>query len=341
MKKPKLLIVCGQWPYASGGGPSKSVVKGGIENRVLAYRNYILKDDYEVYFLFHHPPMIPQLVLPNNNNVPNPNEIQLKAINPDIVFFMNDDFDFSSVPILQHFKDNRKTLLMTQKWRVAGSKGYDAVITNYADVPTEESVLQIGGFYDENIYYPDRKKERYVLHVGRIHDSKNQVELVSQYKKEIYLKYKIPLYMVGGTFTNDYFQQVYKYVDGISVIGTAKANVPYNDRNWVNGTALARIYNSARLFVLPSKQETFGLALAEAMACGCTCVVDGEYPGMPQEELSEYVLGNVYESTGSIIKNIDKALADNLRIDGSKWVKKFSLSQQKSRIISFIKSKVG
>lgn len=333
MKKPRMLIVCGQYPYPK--------IKGGIENRIRAYRDFILKDDYEVFFYFYHPPMIPKLKFPNGTEVTAPTEQQLKAIKPFITFFMNDDVSFNKVPILKHFKETSRSLLMTQKWRVAGSGDYDAVITNYADVPTEDSVLQIGGFYDDKIYFKDRKPERYVLHVGRIHGTKNQVELVKSYKKEIYLKHKIPLYMVGGTFTNDYFQEVYKHVDGTAIIGTCQPNVPYNDRNWINNSALARIYNSARLFVLPSKQETFGLALAEAMACGCTCVVDGEYPGMPQDELKDYVVGNVHEYTGSIIENIDKALTEDIRLDGSEWIKQFSLPEQKKKIVKFIKTRIG
>jgi len=333
MVKQKLLMVCGQYAWPK--------IKGGIENRIRAYRDFILSDDYEVYFYFYHPPMIPKLKMPNGQEVVNPSEKQLKEINPHITFFMNDDFDFNKAPALKHLKANTRTILMTQKWRIANSGTYDAVITNYADVPTDESVLQIGGFYDNKIYYKDRKQERFVIHVGRIHDTKNQVELVKNYKKEIYLKHKIPLYMVGGTFTNDYFQEVYKYVDGIAVMGTAKPGVPYTDRNWINNEALARLYNSARLFVLPSKQETFGLALAEAMACGTTCVVDGEYPGMPQQELEGQVLGNVYGYTGSIIQNIDRALTDNIRIDGSEWIKRFSLPEQKLKIIDFIKQRTG
>ena len=331
--KQKILMVCEQWAWPK--------IKGGIESRIRAYRDVILKDDFEVYFYFTHAQMVPKLRMPNDMDVVNPPMVQMRAINPDITLFMNGDCGMQKVPILKHFRDTSKTILMTQKWKKGDAAEFDAVITNYADVPTDESVLQIGGFYDSSIFYKARNAEKFVLHVGRIHDTKNQVELVKNYKKEIYLKHKIPLYMVGGTFTNDYFQEVYKYVDGVSVMGTAKKGVPYTDRNWINNKALARLYNSARLFVLPSKQETFGLALSEAMACGTTCVVDGEYPGMPQEELENYVLGNVREYTGSIIQNIDKALTEDIRLDGAEWVRKFSLLEQKRTIIDFIKIRIS
>ncbi|XZG71517.1 glycosyltransferase family 4 protein [Chitinibacteraceae bacterium HSL-7] len=52
----------------------------------------------------------------------------------------------------------------------------------------------------------------------------------------------------------------------------AALRAKYPDVNWLgvlNQQELARVYNSADVFVFPSKTDTFGLVLLEAMACGC------------------------------------------------------------------------
>jgi glycosyltransferase involved in cell wall biosynthesis len=52
----------------------------------------------------------------------------------------------------------------------------------------------------------------------------------------------------------------------------AKLKVAYPEVNYLgvmNQTELAEVYASADVFVFPSKTDTFGLVLLEAMACGC------------------------------------------------------------------------
>lgn len=42
---------------------------------------------------------------------------------------------------------------------------------------------------------------------------------------------------------------------------------------WVDDALLPAIYRGARVHVLPTAEETFGRSVAEAMACGCPCLV--------------------------------------------------------------------
>lgn len=52
----------------------------------------------------------------------------------------------------------------------------------------------------------------------------------------------------------------------------AQLRARYPDVNWLgvlNPQELAQVYNSADVFVFPSRTDTFGLVLLEAMACGC------------------------------------------------------------------------
>ncbi len=77
----------------------------------------------------------------------------------------------------------------------------------------------------------------------------------------------------------------------------------YPDVNWLgmlNQQELARVYNAADVFVFPSKTDTFGLVLLEAMACGCPVaaypvtgpidVIGTDGPGALREDLREACL---------------------------------------------------
>jgi len=82
-----------------------------------------------------------------------------------------------------------------------------------------------------------------------------------------------------------------------------KAKYANADINWLgvlNQQELAEVYNAADVFVFPSKTDTFGLVLLEAMACGCPVaaypvtgpidVIGPHGPGALREDLKEACL---------------------------------------------------
>ncbi len=68
----------------------------------------------------------------------------------------------------------------------------------------------------------------------------------------------------------------------------------------MNQQELAEVYNAADVFVFPSKTDTFGLVLLEAMACGCPVaaypvtgpidVIGPHGPGALRDDLKEACL---------------------------------------------------
>lgn len=82
-----------------------------------------------------------------------------------------------------------------------------------------------------------------------------------------------------------------------------KAKYADADINWLgvlNQQELAEVYNAADVFVFPSKTDTFGLVLLEAMACGCPVaaypvtgpidVIGPHGPGALRDDLKEACL---------------------------------------------------
>ena len=91
---------------------------------------------------------------------------------------------------------------------------------------------------------------------------------------------------------------------------------------------------------MPSPRESFCIAMVEAMACGLTCVVNGEYEGFNEEELRPHVYGNITGKHGSILATLDEALGRDVRIDPSEWVRKYSLVETRKKVIPFINARV-
>ena len=207
-------------------------------------------------------------------------------------------------------------------------------------------LLIVGGSYDDEVFYPDRANRdragpdrggrELVLNVGRIHPDKHQLELVEGYRERIFEEYGLPLYLAGGVADLDYFREVERYIDGVSVVSIIDPGQPLASSNWRSARDIALPCNRARLFVLASPKESFGLALIEAMACGTTCVVNGEYRGFAEADLRPNVYGNITGKRGSVVDLAARALCDDVRIDASEWARKYALCETREVLSRFI-----
>jgi glycosyltransferase involved in cell wall biosynthesis len=202
-------------------------------------------------------------------------------------------------------------------------------------------LLIIGGSYDDEVFHsdpagPDRGGDAWVLTVGRIHPDKHQLELVETYRERVFEEYGLPLYLAGGVADLDYFREVERYIDGVSVVSSIDPGQPLAISNWRSAREIALLLHRARLFVLASPKESFGLALIEAMACGTTCVVNGEYRGFAELDLRPNVYGNITGKRGSVVDLAACALRDNVRIDASEWARKYALREIRRLLSRFI-----
>ena len=108
-------------------------------------------------------------------------------------------------------------------------------------------VLWSRGF-DKEIFYPAEggSKKEYLLYVGRVAIEKNIEEFLK-------MESDLPKVVVGGGPMLKTFKRKYPKV---TFAGFKK------------GKELADLYRDAACFVFPSKTDTFGIVLIEALACG-------------------------------------------------------------------------
>jgi len=204
-----------------------------------------------------------------------------------------------------------------------------------------DDVLLVGGSFDDDLFRPQRRDEDIVLAVGRIHPDKNQLELVSRYRDAIFEPYGLPLHLVGGASDPDYYDAVAPFVDGVAVVSSiVDPRQPAADANWRSARQIAALCNRARLFVSASPREAFGLALVEALACGTTCVVNGDYRGFAEADLRPRVHGNVTARRGSIVDLVAEALRDDVRIDASQWARRYAMPALRDAVTRFVDDRV-
>ncbi|MFL6213205.1 MAG: glycosyltransferase [Blastocatellia bacterium] len=204
-----------------------------------------------------------------------------------------------------------------------------------------DGLLLLGASYNADIFFKQRAQEEFVLCVARIHPDKNQLELVREYKERIYERHGLPLYLVGGIGDPDYFSRVNEYIDDVSVLSTVDRKRPSATSAWKTPEEVAALCNRARLFAMASPKESFCMALIEAMACATTCVVNGHYWGFDEADIRPNVFGNITAKRGGILDLVDEALRRDVRIDGSVWAQKFSLTETKGKLLSFISERLA
>ncbi len=338
MIKKKVLLVCNQLPYPC--------VNNGIERLIVGYESLVFSD-FNVYLLFNregHPIQMFHYGRPLPGT-PNPKDLLAEQFAFVLLFNYDADFQHDSLilPLLQRFP----CFQFLQSHPIAGidDNHFRGTITQSSTMPGAD-VFVPGGFYDSSVFFKkEGRSEEFVVCVARIHEHKNQFELVHGYKERIYSKYGLPLVLAGGGgvhYEEDvYFREVMGHVDGTAIISNADLHSPFAPASWLGANAVADLFHRARLAVMPSPHESFCIALLEALACGTTCVVNGNYPAFAPKDLGPRVFGKVTGKQGPILDWIDQALEKDIRIDASQWVTRFSLDAIKPKLLQFVWKRIG
>jgi glycosyltransferase involved in cell wall biosynthesis len=330
--KKRILLVCNQNPYPC--------INGGIERLISDYESHVFAD-FDVYMLFYNPGDAIRMFYYGQTLPGDVEQHQLLTEDWEFVFFFNYDTDFEDDAYIQPVLERFPCFLFTQTHPMPGlnDKKFRGIVS-HSSSNRHADVFLPGGFYNSHVFFKNGRTEEFAVCIGRIHEEKNQLELVAAYKERIYDRYQLPLYLVGGVRGGArgllYFDQVNEFIDNRSILSTVDLQQPRGLRSWLEPSQVAALCNRARLFVMPSPEESFCVALTEAMACGATCVVNGNYSGFQKEALSPHVCGNVTEKQGSILDVIDQVLRDEIRLDASEWVKQFSLQEVKPKLLQFI-----
>jgi glycosyltransferase involved in cell wall biosynthesis len=329
--RKKALIVSSANPYP--------VVTSGCERLIVDYQHHLLSD-YDVYYLSTDPvSWQPRALYHQDDRLADAVTIdELLGYAFEFALFVG----FKSNDFMQRLARQLPAFCLTDTHPQESLPAdlFKGIMAHRTSSPND-ALLLLGASYNSDVFFKQREPESLVLCVARIHPDKNQLELVRDYKRRIYERYGLPLYLVGGVGDEDYFCQVSQYIDQISVLSTINREQPLAISGWKSPAEVAAFCNRARLFVMASPKESFCMALIEAMACATTCVINGNYWGFDEDDIRPNVFGNTTAKRGDILDLVDEALRRDVRIDGSAWAKKFSLNETKVKLLSFINERLG
>jgi len=122
----------------------------------------------------------------------------------------------------------------------------------------------------------DLPREPFLLAVGGLSPNKN-LDLLIRILPELRRTHPGLTLTLVGDYTKDGFRNCHAELAAL-----VREPGSVNFAGFVPDEELVRLYNRCAVFVMPSLEEGFGLPLAEAMACGCHCVVSS---GHALEEL--------------------------------------------------------
>lgn len=168
-----------------------------------------------------------------------------------------------------------------------------------------------------------------ILFAGKLEAIKNPLLLLSAFKN--IRKHGIHLAFVGNGALEENLKTTVKRSE--------IKNVHFMD--FQNQTQMPAIYQACDLFCLPSKSETWGLAINEAMACG-KAILTSDKVGCAEdlvdfENGAIFQSGNLAELTQKLIAlTNDKSTLKTMGENSLNYIQKWSFEQQINAITSYV-----
>jgi glycosyltransferase involved in cell wall biosynthesis len=162
----------------------------------------------------------------------------------------------------------------------------------------------------------------YILFVGGFDRRKNLERLLKAYKLLLVRGRTDKLLLVGSAGQN---KKLYYDMPEMIAVNDLQKNVEI--KSVVDDNQLVQLYGNARLLVLPSLIEGFGLPVLEAMACGCPVALSNA-ASLPEVGGDAAIYFDPYDVQGmaDCIERIltDDSLRQEMISKGLEQVKKFS-----------------
>ena len=171
------------------------------------------------------------------------------------------------------------------------------------------------GYFNENKFFKNKnsniknkfnlnQKTNTIFSLTRFSRYKNVEDIFEFYKKTLLNKNEVFIYIKAMKDDFDYQNEIiFKYSKYIYPYG----NIFIDDTISKNEDELFELYNSSDIFMFSSRNQTWGNAILESIACGQIPIISNEY-GI-NTLVKKHKLGKVYN-----VKNIDEMYSSFLSI---------------------------
>ena len=171
------------------------------------------------------------------------------------------------------------------------------------------------------------QRERFVLYVGGISPNKNLSTLIQAFALTQARSSGWRL-LLAGDYVSDRFQGCYDELAGLIEQKGLGDSIEFT--GYVPEDQLAKLYQNAGLFVLPSFDEGFGLPVLEAMACGTPVIASAGHA--LAEVMGDAGICVPASNPGALAFEIDRVVADpelqkRMSADGLRRASLFTWSQ--------------